>query len=123
GSIYGQPYGSGFQSSMVPRSSINPTSGADTALMNSGVSIQQFSASPANVNQSSAYTSNLASPLFAERVGNPAGNALGVDLGYNSVSQNNQAGNPRNVDPAAIRAGQVGMPINGMTNPMGDTPD
>ncbi|HUO09938.1 MAG TPA: hypothetical protein VM008_16660 [Phycisphaerae bacterium] len=90
GSIYSSPYGSGYQSSLVPSYAMNPgaasMAGGYSGVVGGGLSIRQFSASPANVNADAGNSSGLASPLFSGRV---TGNALGVNPGLNSVNQNN----------------------------------
>ena len=118
GNIYSSPYGSGFQNSLVPSSAINPAAGG-AGMATGGVSIRDFAATPTN--QYGSNNGGLGSPLFAERNGNPAGNALGVDPGYNSMNQNNPSANPNLVDPAAVRSGLNTGPINGTGNALGDT--
>ena len=120
GNIYSSPYGSGFQNSLVPRSAMSPAASAADAAY-SGAAVRQFEATPTNAGPSN---SGLGSPLFAERNGNPAGNALGVDLGYNSVNQNNPGANMNQENPANLRS-MNSSPIDGTTgnNGQGYTDD
>ncbi|MGN6368209.1 MAG: tetratricopeptide repeat protein [Phycisphaerae bacterium] len=102
GSLYSSPYGSGFDSALIPRTAVNPGgTGMDTGLANGGVAIRQFSATPTNT-QTLGNGPTLGSPLFAERAQN---HALSVDLGANAVNQNNPAANPN--------PGGVNSPANG----------
>jgi tetratricopeptide (TPR) repeat protein len=71
GSLYSSPYGSGFDSAVVPRSSISPAAGGDfrtNGPLSSGIQIRQYSSTPANQLVVDDAQGSLTSPLFSARM-------------------------------------------------------
>ena len=75
GSLYSSPYGSGFDSSIAPRSSISPAAGGDfrtNGPLSSGIQIRQYSSTPANQLAVDDSQGSLTSPLFSARFNSQA---------------------------------------------------
>jgi tetratricopeptide (TPR) repeat protein len=70
GSLYSAPYGSGFDSAIVPRYSMSPVTGGEfrtNGPLSSGIAIREFSATPTNPPATDTSQGMLTSPLFSER--------------------------------------------------------